>query len=248
MSMPSSEMAEPQSQTSSDPLPVVEEVQVTINSKSLREQVYEYLRGELHGGRLVPGSAINLTLISRQLGISKTPLRDALLQLDVEGFVTISPRRGVFVNPVTLDDVRDSYEIVGSLEGAVIFSVFSQIGEAHIEQMKSNNAKLKAALETDDFQSYYQLNIAFHHVFLDLSDNKMLQRIIMPIRQRLYDFPRRRYIKEWELRNCSDHDDFIHAIEKGDRSVAVSVWRDVHWSFTVYESYIRQFYFSQMNQ
>jgi DNA-binding GntR family transcriptional regulator len=247
MSMPSSKMAEPQFQISSDPLPAAEEAQVAINSKSLREQVYEYLRGELHGGRLVSGSMINLTLISKQLGISKTPLRDALLQLDAEGFVTISPRRGVFVNPVTIDDVRHSYEIVGALEAAVIFSVFDRIGKAHIERMKFNNAELKAALERDDFQSYYQLNIAFHHVFLELSDNRMLQRIIMPIRQRLYDFPRRCYIKEWELRNCGDHDDFIKALERGDRNAAVNVWRDVHWSFTVYENYIRQFYFSGEN-
>ena len=245
MSMPSSEIEEPQYQVSVDPLPAAEEAQITINSKSLREQVYEYLRGELHGGRLVPGSVINLTLISRQLGISKTPLRDALLQLHAEGFVTISPRRGVFVNPVTLDDVRHSYEIVGALEAAVIFSVFDQIGQTHVEKMQANNANLKAALERDDFQSYYLLNIAFHHVFLELSDNRMLQRMIMPIRQRLYDFPRRRYIKEWELRNCGDHDDFIGAVERGDREGAVSVWRDVHWSFTAYESYIRQFYFSE---
>jgi DNA-binding GntR family transcriptional regulator len=243
--MPSGQTAEPQFQASSDPLPAAEEAQVTINSKSLREQVYEYLRGELQSGRLVPGSAINLALISKQLGVSKTPMRDALLQLDAEGFVTISPRRGVFVNPVTLDDVRHSYEIVGALEAAVIFSVFDQIENTHIEKMKLNNINLKTALEGDDFLSYYLLNIAFHHVFLELSDNRMLQRIIMPIRQRLYDFPRRLYIKEWELKNCGDHDDLIDAIERGDRNAAVSVWRDVHWSFSVYENYIRQFYFSE---
>jgi DNA-binding GntR family transcriptional regulator len=242
--MPSSDVAGPQFQAV-EPPPAAEEAQITIDSRSLREQVYEYLRGELQGGRLAPGSMINLTLISKQLGISKTPLRDALLQLDAEGFVTISPRRGVFVNLVTLDDVRHSYEIVGALEAAVIFSVFDQIGETQIERMKLNNANLKAALERDDFQSYYLLNIAFHHVFIELSDNRMLQRIIMPLRQRLYDFPRRHYIKEWELKNCGDHDDFINAIEQGDRDGAVSVWRDVHWSFSVYENYIRQFYFAE---
>ena len=245
--MPSGQTEEPQFQASLGLVPAAEETQVTINSKSLREQVYEYLRGELHSGRLIPGSTINLTLISKRLGVSKTPMRDALLQLDAEGFVTISPRRGVFVNPVSLDDVRHSYEIVGALEAAVIFAVFDQIENTHIEKMKLNNINLKAALEGDDFQSYYLLNIAFHHVFLDLSDNKMLQRIIMPIRQRLYDFPRRRYIKEWELRNCGDHDDLIDAIERGDRNAAVNVWRDVHWSFTGYESYTRQFYFSEDN-
>jgi DNA-binding GntR family transcriptional regulator len=62
-----------------------------INAKSLREQVYDYIREELSRGKLTPGMAINLNEISQELGISKTPLRDALLQLDTEGFVTISP-------------------------------------------------------------------------------------------------------------------------------------------------------------
>jgi len=65
-----------------------------INQKSLREQVYDFIREELTRGKLIPGDAINLNAISQELGISKTPLRDALLQLDTEGFVTISPVAG----------------------------------------------------------------------------------------------------------------------------------------------------------
>ena len=72
----------------------------------------------------------------------------------------------------------------------------------------------------------------------------MLQRIIRPIRQRLYDFPRRNYIKEWELRNCGDHEALIAAIERKDLGAAIHVWKDVHWSLAVYEDYVREFYFA----
>jgi DNA-binding GntR family transcriptional regulator len=221
---------------------------VLINPKSLREQVYEFLREELSSGKLIPGSAINLAEISSRLGVSKTPLRDALLQLDTEGFVTISPRRGVFVNKLTLDDIRHSYEIVGALESAVILTVFDRIEPYHLSKMKALNSSLTAALEREDFESYYLRNIEFHHVFLDLSDNEALRRIILPIKQRLYDFPRRGYIKEWELNNCNDHQQLIEALEGGDRDAAVRVWRDVHWSFPVQEEYIRRFYFPEENQ
>jgi DNA-binding GntR family transcriptional regulator len=213
-----------------------------INQKSLREQVYDFIREELTRGKLIPGAAINLNAISLQLGISKTPLRDALLQLDTEGFVTISPRRGVFVNRLTLEDIRQCYEIIGSLESTVILAVFDSIQPLHIEKMKLLNSALRASIKKENFQSYYQQNILFHDVFLEMSHNQSLKRIIAPMKQRLYDFPRRGYIKEWEQSNCRDHDRLIEALETGDRDAAVRVWRDVHWSFEIQEKYIRRFY------
>ncbi len=213
-----------------------------INSKSLREQVYEFLRQELQRGELIPGSAIDLNAISARLGISRTPLRDALLQLEVEGFVTISPRRGIFVNRLSLDEIRHYYDIAGALEGAVLASVFDRVGPAQTGRMLELNSALLCALERRSFQTYYELNIAFHDVFLALSDNELLRGILMPFKRRLYDFPRRGYIPEWELRNCGEHARLVACIERGDRDAAVTLWRDTHWSFTFQGDYIRRFY------
>ena len=213
-----------------------------LNTKSLREQVYEYLRDEINNRKLLPGSTININAISQHLGISKTPLRDAIIQLEIEGFVTILPRRGVTVNKLTLKDIKDSYEIVGALEGSVILNVFDRIGEQHISSMEKLNAKQIKALDRKDYDHYYKLNLDFHNVFLDLSDNKSLRRIVRPYKQRLYDFPMRGYIKEWELNNFKEHDQFIELIKKKDRRGAVRIMKDVHWSFKVQEKYIRQFY------
>jgi DNA-binding GntR family transcriptional regulator len=219
---------------------------MSINQKSLREQVYDYLRGELHKGELIPGAAINLNEISQELGISKTPLRDALLQLDTEGFVTISPRRGVFVNRLTLEDIRQCYEIIGALESTVILTVFDNIQPLHIEKMKLLNSALRTSLKNEDFQAYYQQNILFHDVFLELSHNQALKRIIAPMKQRLYDFPQHGYIKEWEQSNCRDHDRLIEAFVVGDQTTAIRVWREVHWSFDAQEKHIRKFYFPEI--
>ena len=219
-----------------------------INQKSLREQVYDFIREELTRGKLIPGDAINLNAVSQELGISKTPLRDALLQLDTEGFVTISPRRGVFVNRLTLEDIRQCYEIIGALESTVILAVFDSIQPLHIEKMKLLNSALRMSIKNDDFQAYYQQNILFHDVFLEMSHNQSLKRIIAPMKQRLYDFPRRGYIKEWEQSNCRDHDRLIQAFETGVRDAAVQVWRDVHWSFETQEKYIRRFYFPEARE
>jgi len=215
-----------------------------LEQRSLREQVYDYLRQELTRGKLIPGAAVNLNAISRELGISKTPLRDALLQLDTEGFVTICPRRGVFVNRLTLEDIRNIYEVVGALETTVILAVFDNVQPLHLERMKALNRELRAMIKRGDFQGYYEGNILFHRVFLDLSHNEMIKRIIAPMKRRLYDFPRRGYIREWELSNCRDHERLIEAFKQGDRELAAYIWRDVHWSFAAQEKQIRRFYFA----
>ena len=213
-----------------------------LNIKSLREQIYEHLKSEMQSGNLAPGSSINLNAISRQLMISKTPLRDALIQLESEGFVSILPRRGVLVRKLTLNDIKESYEIIGALEASVVFSVFDQFTSAHITRMEQLNTKQRDALNKDNFESYYKLNLEFHGVFLELSDNNALNKIIIPLKQRLYDFPRRSYLKEWELQHLSEHDQFIGFIKKKDRKRASGIIKNVHWSFTIHEKYFRQFY------
>ena len=209
---------------------------------SLREQVYDYMRAQMHSGRLLPGDTLNLNAISEELGISKTPLRDALIRLETEGFVEILPRRGVRVLDLTIEDVRNTYQIVGSLEASVLLDVFEQLGPDHIDHMDRLNEEMRDAVTGEDFDSYYTLNLDFHNVFLALSENEELKRLITPRKQRLYDFPRRGYLKEWELRNCDEHNLFIARLQAGDAPGSASVLRDVHWSFAVQEDYIRRFY------
>jgi DNA-binding GntR family transcriptional regulator len=213
-----------------------------LNTKSLREQVYEYLRDEISNRKLLPGATININEISRQLGISKTPLRDAIIQLEIEGFVTILPRRGVTVKKLTLQEIKDSYEIVGALEGSIILNNFDKIDRYHISRMEKLNTRQIKAVNRKEYDDYYKLNLEFHNVFLDLSENKSLKSIVRPYKQRLYDFPRRGYIEEWELNNCKEHDQFIGLIKKKDRTGAAEFLRGVHWSFLVQEKFIRQFY------
>ena len=213
-----------------------------LNVKSLREQVYEYIRDQMMTGHILRNTTLNLNQISDHLGISKTPLRDALIRLEAEGFVTIMPRRGVVVNALTLQDVKDFYQICGALEGDVVRDVFDQFNGNHISVMRQLNSDMRAAIQRDEFDLMYRLNIRFHDVFLNLSDNKFIRSILMPLKQRLYDFQRRPYVKEWELRNTNEHDQFIDAIKKGEREEAVRLLRDVHWSFRVQEDYIRTFH------
>ncbi|MFZ5632032.1 MAG: GntR family transcriptional regulator [Bacillota bacterium] len=213
-----------------------------LNVISLREQVYQYLRDKIHAGELRPGSFINLDRLSMELSISKTPLKEALIKLECEGFVEILPRRGFLVKKLTYQEIRDYYEIIGSLESSVVLSVFDQITTDHIAEMKRSNAEQLKALEDNELDTYHQLNLDFHDIFLNLSPNMTLRRYLTPLKQRLYDFPRRRYWKEWELINLEEHKKLIKCFEDGDREGAARVIKEEHWGWKVHEPYFIQFY------
>lgn len=209
---------------------------------SLREQVYEYLRQEMTRGSLVPGSAINLNKVAAQLGISKTPLRDALIHLEIEGFVTILPRRGVMVNGLDLKAVKDAYHAIGIIEGAIVEDCFDRITPEHIARLEALNQKLRQDILKDDFSDLFQTNLAFHNVVNDLSDNPLLKKVITPIKHRLYDFQGHSCLAEWELRNSDEHDRYIAFLKQGKPGAAAALLRDTHWSYTVQEPFIKKFY------
>ena len=98
----------------------------------LRSQVYEYLRNELKAENLKPGMFVSMNLIMKNLGISRTPLRDALLQLQNEGFVTFLPQRGIRINELSQQDIADMYEMLGALDSRALLSVFGRLGSSEI--------------------------------------------------------------------------------------------------------------------
>jgi len=213
--------------------------------KSLREQVYDHLRQLMNRGEIRPGVFLDLDFLASSLGVSRTPLRDALLQLEAEGFVTILPRRGVQVKELTRDDIRHLYEVIGALEGAAVLAAFPRFGRAEVALLRRLNREMTAAVRAGDFDRYYDKNLAFHDVFLDRCGNERLARIVRPLKQRLYDWPRRRgFVREWEKASVCEHAAFVRLVESGDARGAADHLRDVHWSFAVQRHFIERYYFA----
>jgi DNA-binding GntR family transcriptional regulator len=214
-----------------------------LNVKSLKEQVYEYLREQLRTGRILPGSAIDMEETSKKLGVSKTPLRDALLQLEMEDFVTILPRRKIVVNTLSEEHIRNYYEIIGSLESMALLKAFDGLGLTSIDVMQGLNDAMKKAIASGDFDLYYDRNLAFHDTFLDLCGNPCLIKLVHNLKKRLYDFPRQRgFVKEWEESSILEHQALVDLIRAGKRQEAANHVRDVHWSFPVQERFVRKYY------
>lgn len=214
-----------------------------INTASLKDQVYEYLREEIRNKNLQPGSAVNMDATSKKLGISKTPLRDALIQLEMEGFVTIEARKGIYVNKLTSQEIREYYQVIGALESSALADSFDNIKPAHIEKMKKLNEAMDLAVKKSNFNRFYEKNLEFHELYIDLCGNKWLKQIVNNLKKRLYDFvPQDRWIKEWEESSVGEHQKLIEAIENKDLKQAVYVIADIHWSYNVQERFIQRYY------
>ena len=204
----------------------------------LRVQVYDYLQEQMRVGALEPGASISVNKLIEELGVSRTPLREALLLLQEQGFVSIQPQRGVKINVLTMADVKDIYEILGGIESRVILSVFDKLKKREIERMKTINLKIEQSLKKGDIVRHNQANIQFHDVFLNLSDNHRLLRYVKNLKMQLYDFPRRDYGKQWNLKNLHEHKQFVTLIEEAKPLAAADYMRDIHWGFEEPDSFI----------
>lgn len=193
-------------------------------------------------GELRHGQMIDQDQICEELNVSKAPLRDALIKLEAQGFVSIIPRRGVIVEPLTKEYIRAAYDIIGSIEGTCAYKTATLITEEDIERLSTLNQAQLETLEGGDYDSYCALNLEFHAIFLAYSANDLHDFVLAPIKQRLYDFPVRPYIKEWELIHLHEHDRLIDSFRKRNPIAAGTIIRDEHWSYTVHSKFLKEFY------
>ena len=194
----------------------------------LRSQVYEYLRTELKEENLKPGMFVSISQVMKNLGLSRTPLRDALLQLQTEGFVTFLPQRGIRINELSQHDIEDLYEMLGALDSRVLLSVFPRISASEIEKMKKLNQQMQENISDLKFSRYWDLNTAFHNTYLNLSSNAPVIKQINIIRQRLFEFGKKDWSRKMREMNHAEHQTMIELFEKGDAIETADYMRDVH--------------------
>jgi DNA-binding GntR family transcriptional regulator len=215
--------------------------------KSLREQVYDHLRAELRRGSLDRGSFLDLNRLAGDLGVSRTPLRDALLQLEVEGFVSISPRRGVAVRSLEVKDIQEIYQLVGALEGAALLAVAPSLSAGDLAHLRELDQRALGAIEAGNPEAFHEHNYAFHDFFLYRYGNGLITTLVHRKKQQLYEWNRRfeRLHVNWEQSGIHEHEEVLRLLERGAFEDAAAFLRDVHWGFKVQEAFVQQAYFSE---
>jgi DNA-binding GntR family transcriptional regulator len=149
----------------------------------------------------------------------------------------------VVVNTLAEKDIRNYYEIIGALESMALLKAFDRLKPSDIDGMQALNDGMREAIAANDFDAYYEKNLAFHNIFLCHCGNDSLIKLVNNMKKRLYDFPRAKgFVKEWEESSILEHQALIDLVRSGRSQAAANHIRDIHWSFKVQEEFVRKYY------
>jgi DNA-binding GntR family transcriptional regulator len=220
-----------------------DETSSTAEPLSLRDKVYGYLRHKMQNGNLFPGAVIDQKEICSEMGISRTPLTNALIRLEAEGIVTIHPRSRVIVNKLEEEDIQYLYEVIGAIEGTLIAKGFLNYTSDILTMMESWNKQMRVHIKNGDLRAFDPLHYRFHQVFVLMAPNKFAERILYPIKNRLWDIPKKSFPQQWYLDACTEHQFVIDALRENNVDKAVSYHKHVHWDFELNKKYIQMAYY-----
>jgi DNA-binding GntR family transcriptional regulator len=160
------------------PIPDVE----ALNRMFIRDDVYQSLREWIVSGNLKPGEKLRDKELAARLGVSRTPVREALCKLENEGLVETAANRWTKVAPINLKDAEQIYPIIQKLEELVLTLAFPRLSSEHIEAMQKANDDLKAASNNQDPHAAMSADAVFHQTLIDLADNVELSSILAQLK------------------------------------------------------------------
>lgn len=152
-------------------------------AQSLHAEVADQLRQRIFDGDLRPGQFVDEPALSDLLGISRTPLREALKVLTAEGLLRHEPRRGCFVREVTERDLDEIFPVIALLEGRCAFEAARHANDADLEALALMHDRLQARADAGDIAGYYETNHTIHEAIITLADNRWLSMVIADLRK-----------------------------------------------------------------
>lgn len=156
--------------------------------KPLREIVFESLREAIINGVLRPGERLLEVQLAEELQVSRTPVREAIRKLELEGLVIMVPRKGAYVADISLKDVTNIFEIRAALEGLAAALAAERINDEEIEEMERVLVRKAACIEVNDLSSLLEKDTEFHELIYKASRNERLMQIISNLREQINRF------------------------------------------------------------
>ena len=178
----------------------------------LRDVVFNTLRQAILRGDLVPGERLMELQLAAKLGVSRTPIREAIRMLEQEGLAITIPRKGAIVAGMTEKDMQDVLEIREALEELSVQVACDKITEEEIAELQKNMKNFEHSLKSGDLKKMAQADVEFHDVIYRATDNPKLISMLNNLREQMY-----RYRVEY-LKNPQNHEQLLkehEAIYKG---------------------------------
>jgi DNA-binding GntR family transcriptional regulator len=187
------------------------------NTKSIRQKIYDHLREQLLSGEIPPYQHLIETKIAKEIGTSRTPVREALHSLEREGLIESIPRVGYVVKPINEDEVEEICEIRAAIEGVAARWAMEKAPQKLIEELRKNISASEENAVHADPKTFIDLDAQFHEIIARQSGSNRLQEWTQTLRRHMLRYRTQSiYLIDNVLRAIQGHKGILEAIEKGD--------------------------------
>ncbi|MBQ8812975.1 MAG: GntR family transcriptional regulator [Lachnospiraceae bacterium] len=185
----------------------------------LRDVVFNTLRGAILRGDLKPGQRLMEIQLANQLGVSRTPVREAIRKLELEGLVKMVPRKGAEVAQISEKHLKDVLEVRIALEELAGELACDRMTSEELEELKQINHEFLQVIESDDITAIANVDEAFHMVIYRATGNERLSQMVNALREQIYRY-RLEHIKDKAGRATlvKEHEEIIQALENRDEA------------------------------
>lgn len=190
----------------------------------LRDVVFNTLRQAILRGELQPGERLMEIQLANKLGVSRTPIREAIRKLELEGLVLMIPRRGAEVAEITEKSLRDVLEVRSALEELAVELACERISDEDVDKLRVAAKEFEEVTKTEDVTALAEADVKFHDIIYFATDNQRLIQLLYNLREQMYRY-RVEYLKREEVYATlfTEHERIIESIAQRDKLAAKQV-------------------------
>ncbi|HHV34788.1 MAG TPA: GntR family transcriptional regulator [Syntrophomonadaceae bacterium] len=187
--------------------------------KPLREVVFDALREAIIDGVLRPGERLMESQLAGELGVSRTPVREAIRKLELEGFVVMIPRKGAYVAGISVKDIADVFEVRAALEALATVLAAERITEEELEELERILVRKAEIIEQQEIKLFIESDKKFHEILYRASRNQRLIQILTNLQDEVHRFRSVSLTSPGRMPEALDeHRKVVEAL--GDRDIA----------------------------
>ncbi|NLL66950.1 MAG: GntR family transcriptional regulator [Clostridiaceae bacterium] len=187
----------------------------------LRDVIFETLRKAIVSGDIKPGERLMEVSLAEQMGVSRTPVREAIRRLEAEGLVTMIPRKGTHVSELSVKDIMDVLEVRTVLDKLATDLAAKRIQPAQLKNLETVHKQYISCVEKDNMEGAIKKDVEFHDIIYSASGNPRLVAVAASLREHIYRF-RVIYMSDNLIAEnvLNEHEEILEALREAQNNVA----------------------------
>jgi len=204
---------------------------------SLKDHVYNYIADQIADGTLLPEKKIDEKKICSELNISRTPVREALIQLSSEGILLNVPRKGFVVPSLGEKKAAELYAVIGALDGLAASLACPYITEKLLKNMEFYTSAMDVAIGSNNYEMYHMQQMLFHSTYIDECGNEILVETLDKLKMKFLkkshiedDSSKESEIRDILYRTNEEHKEIIRLFRENNAEELSSYINKTHWA------------------